>query len=442
MKFLTVLKQFSVGILTFIGFMHAQAPAPTLTAVIAQSPALYSGFLASGIGAADSSMTLSSGGLKDGTSLTGWQCFTVDVNTPNVEYICGNASGTAVSNLMRGVMVSNPNQSSSLLAYQHNRFATVDITDYPDLEIIRRQLVGLDAVNASLFYAAHPTSTASTTIEDKSYVDSTASAGAPAANTSTAGLSIFSTKQQMASGTASGTYNAVTYTLAPANQNFSSASGTNIAVVTTPSGTIADGFIGQSASDTYSFLGQVTSASTTLNGTTTLNNVFISGSTNLLLGTPIARVGTTTSISFPALTGSTSTLASLNLPLSAASTTLYHVLLTMTGNNSNNTFNSSTLQLNSGGATTTIVTIGSFSVGQGVWMFEGTIAMQNATGSEAVNFQSNSFPANGSTASTTPLDFGGLYSVNLATTTKLTFTANINSNSGPTETTTLMVYAY
>ena len=103
----------------------------TLGAVIPSGGALYDGFLSSGITPTSQSMTLTTGSFNDGTALTGWQCFTTDAASPSIEYICGNASGTSVTNLMRGVMYTNPNATSSNLAYTHSRGASVQITDYP-----------------------------------------------------------------------------------------------------------------------------------------------------------------------------------------------------------------------------------------------------------------------------------------------------------------------
>src|SRR5690242_18214378 len=68
------------------------------TAVPTQG-ALYDSYLSSSISASATSMTLAKGTYNDGTSLTGWTCFTVDSNSPSVEYICGTASGTAITSL-------------------------------------------------------------------------------------------------------------------------------------------------------------------------------------------------------------------------------------------------------------------------------------------------------------------------------------------------------
>jgi hypothetical protein len=158
-------------------------------------------------------MYLSNGAFGDGTALTGWQCFTIDINSPSVEYVCGNASGTTVSGLMRGVNYVNPNTSSSLLAFQHYRFASVQITDYPDISILNRQLAGIDALNVPIFYGSGvslttaPSSTATLPNwgQVTSYVSGVATSGAPDAGQGTKGLVNIATSAQIASGTATST---------------------------------------------------------------------------------------------------------------------------------------------------------------------------------------------------------------------------------------------
>jgi len=200
--------------------------------------ALYSGYLVSGIATTDSSMFLSNGSFTDGTALTGWQCFTVDV-PPNQEYICGNASGTTVTNLMRGVNYVNPNTTSSAISYTHYRFAQVQITDYPDLMILNRILQGLDTAPSGTVWSYNPNVPTSSfnnsqQIADKGYVDSVAFAGAPNSNTSTKGIVQEATPAQIASSTGVGSTGA---DLVIANRN------TCLTASTTPCSVVASGTI-------------------------------------------------------------------------------------------------------------------------------------------------------------------------------------------------------
>ena len=210
-------------------FVSGSIVFPAFGATIPGGGALYDGFLSSGISPTATSMVLTNGYFNDGTALTGWQCFTVDANSPSIEYICGNASGTAVSNLMRGIMYVNPNLSSASLEFQHGRGASVQITDYPDLQILNRLLNGTDPLLNPLTYASHPgfTGVPSTTIEDKNYIDqqiaSTSYAGTVNGSTSTKGIFQEATPAQIASGTpASGSTGAdLVLAVSPFNTFFS-----------------------------------------------------------------------------------------------------------------------------------------------------------------------------------------------------------------------------
>lgn len=164
---------------------------PVLGATVPQTPALYDGYLAAGISKTDTSMTLSTGVLRNGQSLSGYFCFTIDVNTPTVEYVCGTASGTSVTAIDRGVDVLNPNATSSDLAYSHRRFASVSISDYPTLQIMARLLRGTDAIENTLTYDAGVTPVGTDDIADVGYVLSAIS-----------GTSTLSYDKQIAAGTA------------------------------------------------------------------------------------------------------------------------------------------------------------------------------------------------------------------------------------------------
>ena len=291
------------------------APA-TLGAVIPGGGALYDGFLASGINPTATTMVLTTGVFNDGTALTGWNCWTVDANSPSIEYICGNASGTSVTNLMRGVMYTNPNASSSALAFQHNRGASVQITDYPDLQILARQLGGLDAINGTLFYSSHPTSTASSTIEDKNYIDTQTSVGVPA-TTSTPGTVMIATSQQIASGTTTSTYNSNTYNLAlPVGQG-TKISGTPPTVNSyTASGT-------DTLSWTASYTGSNGSFTLPSVGSTTTNGDVVSSSVSMVVTIKAANGGNSYSGGYTGGLGATIT-ATFPAGYATPGTTFYY----------------------------------------------------------------------------------------------------------------------
>lgn len=166
------------SVLMAVGLVAAPAEAPIyipppledLGTTIPGAPALYDGYLATGISKTDTSLTLSTGELRNGQTLSGFLCFTIDNNTPTVEYVCGNASSTEVTNLSRGVDVLNPSATSSDLAYSHRRFASVSISDYPTLQFIARQLNGDDAIGAALSYESGVTPTGNNHLTDVEYV--------------------------------------------------------------------------------------------------------------------------------------------------------------------------------------------------------------------------------------------------------------------------------
>lgn len=180
---------------------------PSFGSVNPATPAVFETYLANAEGTTDTSLTLASGSLRDGSSLNGYVCLTIDSNTSSLEYECGTASGATVSNLLRGVDATTGTTSISSLIFSHRRGADVKITDYPALTIATNQLNGIQTIPALLQYAntllIGPGS-ASTTLATKYYVDNTASAGAANASVSVKGIVQIPTALQAASSTVFG----------------------------------------------------------------------------------------------------------------------------------------------------------------------------------------------------------------------------------------------
>ena len=166
-----------------------------LGSTVPLTPALFETSLASPISISDLSMTLAKGTLLDGSTLSGYTCFTVDSGQPNLEYICGTASGTAITSLVRGVNPLNGTTSVASLIYSHRRGANVKVTDYPALSIQGRILSGLDGIPAEIRYDnTYSFATSSNkTLVDKGYVDGIAIAGSPIMTTSVSGIAKLST---------------------------------------------------------------------------------------------------------------------------------------------------------------------------------------------------------------------------------------------------------
>lgn len=163
-----------------------------LGALLPTAPADVDNYLVSGIGVSDTSMSLSKGTSRGGTSFSGYMCFTLDVNTPQLEYTCGTASGTAVTGLQRGIDDLNPNTTSSALAFVHRRLASAQVTDFPVLQFVVRKLNGLDTLDNFLTMTTSTVlPTSSGQLATKYYVDQVGAGGFTASNVSTTrGLSV------------------------------------------------------------------------------------------------------------------------------------------------------------------------------------------------------------------------------------------------------------
>jgi hypothetical protein len=238
---------------------------------VPDAPYLFQTTLLSAIGTTDSSMTLTLGTLKSGSALSGYQCFTIDAGTASAEYVCGTASSTSVTSLVRGIDPLDPATSVTALKFSHRRGADVRITDFPILQITKRLINGQDGLPSPLKL---DTSISTTTLATNTsylasvgYVNGVALQGAPTATTTIPGVVQIGTTAQIASATGM-TGN---YTLVPAGSLFSQTfrSATTVPV-TSASGKIASGFIDTTSA--YSFSGAVTfaSATTTLSATTTI----------------------------------------------------------------------------------------------------------------------------------------------------------------------------
>lgn len=270
----------SIGIVT----APAQVPQASLGSQLPSSPALIDTYLASGIGTADTSMTLASGATVDGIALSGYMCFTIDVNTPTLEYVCGQASSTSITGMLRGIGFSNPNTTSSALAFTHRRFASVQATDYPTLQLIVRQLTGIDSISSTaLFYASHPSITSAQQIPDKQYVDSVATSGAANADFLTKGIVQLATTSQLLTGSSTGSTGA---NLAVGSFAVNQSSTANKIPIANASGQIDPAYY-QSSVNTFT-------AANNFNGTTTVSSTFVIGNLakGVLLGNGTSAVTT------------------------------------------------------------------------------------------------------------------------------------------------------
>ncbi len=275
-----------LGLLSLIGL---SAPTPKIVgSAVPSTPALVSDFLATAITKSATTMTLASGAYKDGTPLSGYLCFTLDVNSPQVEYVCGTASSTSVTGLSRGISYSNPNTTSSALAYPHNRLASVTITNYPQSEFVNRKVNGLDTWDNKITYTTEPTFSNGKDLIDKTYADTLSFAGAPNGSTIQKGIYQEASTTNVGNGTAVGSTGA---DLIVPNKYFNTTSSATTTVpVTNSAGKLSQGFTDYSLDINYT--GTSTLNNLNVNGTTTVN-----GAANFNATTSFAQIPTTTTTS-------------------------------------------------------------------------------------------------------------------------------------------------
>lgn len=255
------------------GLQVLQAPSQQMPgASIPVVVSLFETSLASKITPTANSMTLVSGVDSTGASLSGFMCFTLDEGSATAEFTCGTASGTAVSNLVRGISPITGTSTVVALEFEHRRGASVKITNYPQLAIISRVLNGNETLPNPIRYdSSVSTSTLSSNgnyLASINYVNGIAFAGAPTATGTTAGIIQLGTAANLISGASmSGAY-----TLVPGLSLFSpTSSATTLIPVTNTSGKLSVGFL--DLSSTWTFTGTLASNGTTTLATTTVQGI-------------------------------------------------------------------------------------------------------------------------------------------------------------------------
>ncbi len=189
----------AVALLSFAGIAYA--------ATVPSEPAIYDSVLSAPLGSSDTTIFLKNANTNQGTPLTGFNCFTIDVNTPTLEYVCGTVSGTSVTGLTRNIdYFTGTTTNSNLSVPSHRTGADIRITDFPILQIIHNILSGLDTLPSTLHYTAGTTISGSDSqaIPNVAYVNATAISGAPNSSETVNGISQLATGVQAASSTATG----------------------------------------------------------------------------------------------------------------------------------------------------------------------------------------------------------------------------------------------
>ncbi|RKX72457.1 hypothetical protein DRP43_00735 [candidate division TA06 bacterium] len=279
-KIVTILTTAVISIAGLFGLNQpAQAP---LGAQIPKVVAVFETSLASKITDSATSMTLVSATDKAGNPLSGYMCFVLDEGTASEEFVCGTASSTSVTGMIRGIDPVDGDLEVEALKEEHRRGASVKVTNYPQLAILSRILNGEETLPNIIEYSTSSLSfTDNAQIPSKKYVDDTVSAGAPDASEITKGLVEQATRSELGSETSSGDTSAPLFI---PNQYFStSSSATTTVPVTGSDGKLDQNFWDltedftwsgeHSFSGTTTFSGNITSSS----GTTTLATTTVSG---------------------------------------------------------------------------------------------------------------------------------------------------------------------
>jgi len=278
-------------------FSYSKKIEEKMGATIPVVVAVWESTLASKMTVADTSATLVTGTTKSGSSLNGYICFTISGGKTDEEFVCGTASSTSVTGLIRGLDPVTVATTTALIK-EHRAGSNVKITDYPQLAIISRILNGDETVPNTLTYA---TDTASFTLNqqiiNKRYVDSVATSGAAQANYQTSGLVRIATTSELVAGTATTT--GITYLVPNAGFFNQTSSAKNICPVTNTSGKLSSGFIDQTAPYTWSGTTTFSAATTTITGNTSLANTTINNT--------LTVTGTTTFVAIPTLPSATPT---------------------------------------------------------------------------------------------------------------------------------------
>jgi hypothetical protein len=239
-----------IGGATFISslFGITSAPGPSLGAALPSGSAVFETSLQSRISSTDTSMTLVANSVRGGSSLSGYNCFTVDEGRTDAEYVCGTVSGTSVTSLTRGIDPATGTSTNSVLKFAHRVGADVKITDFPLLQILRNQANGADTYDHALTYASGVTPANTGDLTDKEYVDGIAFSGAGVIDASVIakGVVELATQTEIASSSSAGSSGNLVIPATAATSTYNSATAPLRVVVTQNSGKIDNNFIATS----------------------------------------------------------------------------------------------------------------------------------------------------------------------------------------------------
>lgn len=318
------------------------APEASLGASLPQGVAVFETSLQSAVTSSATSMTLTANSVNGGSTLSGYNCFTIDEGSAQAEFVCGTVSGTTVSSLTRGVDPITATTTNVTLQFAHRRGANVKITDFPLIQIMKHQLSGEDTLDNPLSYTSHPTFSKDTQLVDYKYVNDTAVSGAPNSTESVKGIVELSTQLEMASSTSLGGTGASV--VLQSKYATSSRYTTGLFIpITQNDGTLNPSFIATSSGYVYNW-GAFNNfnASTTFTATTSISASSVTNGALVVNGLPYK---------YPSTRGASSTVLMENGSGSLTWNPINPVHYTTTGNSVTTTAGSVSA------ATTTLITI-------------------------------------------------------------------------------------
>lgn len=156
---------------SLLGYTPVQ-PQPILGTALPTGTATFESSLASGITSDATTMTLTSVAIRGGSTVSGYECFTIDEGSAQAEYVCGTASSTSVTGLERGISPADGVTQVASLQFSHRRGASVKITDFPLIQRLRSQNAGAGTYENVLQYASGVTPSGGSDLVDVEYLTS------------------------------------------------------------------------------------------------------------------------------------------------------------------------------------------------------------------------------------------------------------------------------
>lgn len=239
-------------IASLFGYAPAEAPSDSLGVALPSGTANFETALATGITDTATTMTLTSVAVRGGTTLSGYQCFTIDEGSAQAEFVCGTASSTSVTSLERGISPADGVTEDADLKFSHRRGASIKITDFPLLQRIKSQASGSGTYESVLQYSSSvSTGTVASNgqnIASVAYVNALSFGGvAASASTSVAGFVELATGEEAASSTIFGSTGSMLALSTNISTSSAPATG-NVVVVTGDDGNIDKNFLPLDAS--------------------------------------------------------------------------------------------------------------------------------------------------------------------------------------------------